>query len=144
MLIVLLGSTLAAQAATARVIKVLPHFLDKEGHESLSPSLFERDAYQLMLQKKPALRRGLRFDIQWKGVRHHQYQLRVEARGGQADGKTTQLQLQSPLRPAGFFSQWGAVVLEGDSYRKFGELVSWRVTLWEGDKLVGEQNSFLW
>ena len=141
---VLLGSTLAAQAATARVIKVLPHFLDKEGRESLNPSLYERDAYQLVLQKNAALRRGMRFNIQWKGAGKHEYQIRIEARGGKPDGTTTQTQLQTSVRQTGWFSKWSKLTLEGEAYKAFGDLVSWRVTLWEGDKLVGEQKSFLW
>jgi hypothetical protein len=32
----------------------------------------------------------------------------------------------------------------GDEYKKLGELVAWRVTLWDGDKLLAEQKSFLW
>ena len=36
------------------------------------------------------------------------------------------------------------IKLEGEEYKKFGELVAWRVTLWDGDKQVGEQKSFLW
>src|SRR5437899_2397501 len=35
-----------ATAATGRIIKVLPHLLDLQGHHALSPSLYDRDAYQ--------------------------------------------------------------------------------------------------
>jgi hypothetical protein len=29
-------------------------------------------------------------------------------------------------------------------YRQFGELIAWRATLWDDDKLLSEQKSFLW
>ena len=35
-----------AAAATGSVIKVLPQFLDLKGRTALSPSLYDRDAYQ--------------------------------------------------------------------------------------------------
>ena len=40
----------SAQAATGRVIKVLPQFLDLKGRNSLTPSLYERDVYQNVLR----------------------------------------------------------------------------------------------
>jgi hypothetical protein len=35
-------------------------------------------------------------------------------------------------------------MIDGENYKNFGELVAWRVTLWAGDQLLGEQKSFLW
>jgi len=32
----------------------------------------------------------------------------------------------------------------GEEYQKFGELVAWRVTLWDGDTVIGQEKSFLW
>jgi hypothetical protein len=45
-----LGLALPAPAATGRLMKVLPEYLDAKGLTSLSPSLFERDAYQAILR----------------------------------------------------------------------------------------------
>src|SRR5258705_13546151 len=55
-----------ASAATGRIIKVLPHFLDLKGRHSLSPSLYDRDAYQARLRDHREERSGMRFDIEWK------------------------------------------------------------------------------
>jgi hypothetical protein len=33
---------------------------------------------------------------------------------------------------------------DGDAYKQFGEVTAWRVSLWSGDQLLGEQKSFLW
>ena len=42
-----------AAHAEAKISKVLPHWLDKKGRHTLSPSLFERDAYQAQLPRQP-------------------------------------------------------------------------------------------
>src|SRR5690348_1436186 len=55
-----------AEAAGARIIKVLPHLLDRDSRHTLSPSLYERDAYQSFLRKNADQCAGLRFDVQWK------------------------------------------------------------------------------
>ena len=41
-------------------------------------------------------------------------------------------------------SHWTGLALKGDEYEQFGEVTAWRVTLWEGTQLLGEQKSFLW
>jgi hypothetical protein len=46
MLLLLVTLAPAAQAAGPRVYKVLPQFLDVNGRASLTPSLYDRDAYQ--------------------------------------------------------------------------------------------------
>jgi hypothetical protein len=47
----LLASPLvAAPAKPAKIVKVLPHYVDLEGRIALAPSLFERDAYQAVLR----------------------------------------------------------------------------------------------
>ena len=57
-----------ARAATGRVIKVLPEFLDLKGRSSLSPSLYERDAYQASLRQHTNQISTVQFQIQWKAA----------------------------------------------------------------------------
>jgi hypothetical protein len=45
---------------------------------------------------------------------------------------------------AGTFSRWTQFLMTGDEYKKFGMVVAWRATLWNGDTLLSEQKSFLW
>ena len=59
----------AASAATGKVIKVLPQFLDLKGRHSLSPSLYDRDAYQAQLRDTKTNISGMRFAVQWNGGR---------------------------------------------------------------------------
>src|SRR5690349_15349249 len=83
-LILCLGlSGLSARAADGRVIKVLPQFLDLKGRSALSPSLFDRDAYQKVLLLHPDRRSGMRYAIQWKAKtpETESLKLRVELRG---------------------------------------------------------------
>jgi hypothetical protein len=135
--------SLSVRAASAKVVKVLPHLLDRQGRHTLSPSLYERDAYQAYLRQHPEERSGLRFDVQWKSATLSRLTLRIELRGSRGKEPTTAL-IQSAAKHTGIFSQWSAATLSGEDYQKFGELVAWRVTLWDGNDLVAEQKSFLW
>jgi hypothetical protein len=128
-------------AAEAKIKKVLWFYLDQEGRQSLSPSLFERDAYQALLRQNPEKRSGLRFDVQWNAS--GAATLRVEMRGAIGTTNTTAI-IEAPVRKRGPFSRWMQVKLTGDDYRKLGELVAWRATLRQGSADVAELRSFLW
>jgi hypothetical protein len=134
---------ITAEAASAEIKKVLSFYLDAEGRQSLSPSLYERDAYQAQLRQNPSQRSGLRFDVLWKGPRSGELLLRVELRGAKGT-KPTSAVVEAPVRRRGLFARWSMVSLTGEKYGDFGELVAWRATLWQRDKLLAEQRSFLW
>ena len=132
-----------AAESSGRLLKVLPHYLDKEGRHTLSPSLYERDAYQAQLKRTPDARSGLRFDVQWKSHTNAPLVLRVELRGS-FEGKPTAAKLEVPLQRKGWSSRWTSVTLRDEEYRKFGEMIAWRAGLWQGETLLSEQKSFLW
>ena len=146
----MLGSFLAAvfstEAATGRVLKVLPQFLDLQGRQTLSPSLFERDSYQAYLRQHTNEVSGIRFAVQWQagGSSFGPLKLRIEMRGaarGDQPGRST---LEYEIKPGGWFSHWTYLPVLGEDYKKFGRISAWRTTLWEGDQLLSEQKSFLW
>jgi hypothetical protein len=142
-----IGAAMAAPASTGEVIKVLPEFLDLKGRNSLSPSLYERDAYQVILREHPEQRSGIRFYVHWKtkGPPWGPLKLRVELRGSAEGNLPKRLTLeQALLKSGGLFGRWTNVTLSGEDYKKFGAVVAWRVTLWEGETLLGEQRSYLW
>jgi hypothetical protein len=142
-----LSASLPATAATGKVLKVLPQFLDTKGRASLSPSLYDRDAYQATLRLHPERRSGMRFFIQWKakGQVADGLRLRLELRGGAQGDLPRGLVLEDKLPPkTGWFSHWADLNLKEETYKELGGVTSWRVTLWDGDKLLGEQRSFLW
>jgi len=132
-----------AAASSAKILKVLPTLLDREGRHALAPSLYQRDAYQEHLRKSPQLRSGLRFDVEWKGRGANAFTLRIEMRGGHEKEPTTFV-TEKTVKPPVFLHRWSVVQVKGEDYKKFGELLAWRATLWDGDKLVAEQKSFLW
>lgn len=136
---------LVLQAGSAKILKVLPHYLDEEGRHSLSPSLYERDAYQAMLRHSPGKCSALRFDINWKAKRSgtEKLKLRMELRSSGRD-VSRPLVLEEMVQPNRFFSTWSSLPLRGEEYREFGKLIAWRATLWDGDTMVAEQRSFLW
>jgi len=157
MILLLLGSLVAAGASDAlsgangtaamsgRVIKVLPLLLDLQGHDAKSPSLFDRDAYQAYLRLHTNEISAVRFDVLWKAsnAKGATLKLRAELRGVGEHGLPRQTVLETEATP-GFFRSWTSLKLEGDELRNFGSLAAWRVTLWNGDQLLGEQKSFLW
>jgi hypothetical protein len=138
---VLAGS--AAQAESARIVKVLPYYLDLKGHHALRPSLYDRDAYQAYLRKHLTLTSGLRFDVQWKGSGLEDLTLRIEMRGNK-EGEPRQAQVEAPARKKGLWGRWTSVTLTGEAYQNLGLLTAWRVTLWSKGQQVAEQRSFLW
>ena len=135
----------AADAVTGRVIKVLPFLVDLKGQIALSPSLYDRDAYQAQLRQHTNQVSAIRYDVHWsaKHAGDTKLKLRLELRG-LGEGNTPKFKtLESEVTP-GFFSQWTQLTLDGDEYRKFGAVTAWRATLWDGENLVGEHKSFLW
>jgi hypothetical protein len=140
------GRNVAAPSTPAgRVVKVLPLFLDLKGHAALSPSLYDRDAYQAYLRRHADQRSAIRFDVLWKASNpvHAKLKLQVELRGIGQNGLPHQAALEQTVAPH-FFRHWNALTLDGGDYKDFGELVAWRVTLWSDRQLLGEQKSFLW
>jgi hypothetical protein len=130
-------------AAEGKIHKVLPHFVDKQGRHTLSPSLYERDAYQARLRLDPELRAGLRFDVHWKARKSDALKLRVDMRGSLTN-EATNVSIEIPVKPPGFFSKWSAVHVSRDDYQRLGELRSWRTIILDGDQVLAEQRSFLW
>ena len=139
------GSPRHSEAATGRVVKVLPLFLDLKGHDAKSPSLFDRDAYQAWLRQHTNEISAIRFDVLWKAsnLKGAKLKLRAELRGVGEHGLPRQTVLETEVTP-GYFRSWTSLKLEDDDLRNFGSLVAWRVTLWNGDQQLGEQKSFLW
>src|SRR5256885_2815635 len=113
-----LALTLPAQAATGRIFKVLPHFLDLDGRNARAPSLYDRDAYQYFLREHPEKRSALRFDVQWKakGPFSDQLKLRVEMRGVAQGNLPKQFVLEQPVEPSSWFSRWNGLSLAGEEY----------------------------
>jgi hypothetical protein len=133
------------EAADAKIIKVLPHYLDLDGRHSLSPSLYERDAYQAILRKSPDQRSALRFDVQWKakGVQPKDLKLRLELRTSK-NFLLKPLIVDQPVQKRRWWSSWSSVSVSGNEFKEMGDLLAWRATLWEGERMLAEQKSFLW
>ena len=140
-----LSTVMAGDAVRGRVVKVLPFFLDLKGQVALSPSLYDRDAYQAYLRRHTNQRSAIRFDVLWKTSETGGAKLKllVELRGVGPDGMPRQSTLEQIVTPH-FFRHWDSLTLGGGDYKNFGELVAWRVTLWADNQRLGEQKSFLW
>ena len=143
LLATLVISCASARATEGKILKVLPHYLDLHGRHALSPSLYDRDAYQAFLRRNPQERSTLRFDIQWKSSKERatDLKLRLELRGSKS---VAPLVLEQSVKRKGPFSQWSSLKLEEADYHKTGDLIAWKVSLWDGDRFLADQRSFLW
>jgi hypothetical protein len=141
----LTSASLTTLGGPARIIKVLPHHLDQAGRASRSPSLYERDAYQAHLRRNPSLCSGLRFDVQWKAkpAAAAQLKLRLELLTSTRP-KHQPLVLEKPLVAKTRWARWSALSLTGEAFRQAGDIIAWRASLWDGERLLAEQRSFLW
>lgn len=137
------STTIAADSG--KIVKVLPLYLDLKGRDAISPSLFDRDAYQAQLRENPTNISAIRFDILWKtsGLKNAKLKLRVEMRGVAENGLPRQTAVEAKITPH-FFHHWTSLKLGGDEFKHFGSLVAWKTTLWNGNELIAEQKSFLW
>jgi hypothetical protein len=137
----------AAPASEGHILKVLPQYLDKKGLTALTPSLYDRDAYQAELRKHPEMRSGFRFAIQWKArtPETKPLTLRVELFGTPLKTETpSKNSLELVVHQKHWFSHWAFVTIGQQDYKAYGEITAWRVTLWDGDRMLDEQKSFLW
>jgi len=143
MLVSVAGSALGA---TGQIIKVLPHLVDRQGRVALSPSLYERDAYQAVLRQTPEKRGGMRFDVQWKsrGAVWQPLRLKVEIRGLAKGDLPKEITIEKTVEKSKWFGRWTSLELSGEEYRDFGEITAWKVTLWEGEWPLDDFKSFLW
>jgi hypothetical protein len=144
----LIGPLLAANASdalTGNIVKVLPLFLNLKGQDAISPSLYDRDAYQVYLRAHTNEISAIRFDILWSTSKtaDTNLTLRLELRGIGQNGVPQQTKFEQTVTPH-YFRRWTSLPPAGDDYNNFGEVVAWRATLWSGPQLLSEQKSFLW
>jgi len=136
----------AADALSGHIVKVLPLFLDLKGQDAISPSLYDRDAYQAHLRTHTNEVSAVRYDVLWSTSRTDAdipLTLRLELRGIGEKGVPHQTTLERTVT-AHYFRQWTSLPLAGDDFKHSGEVVAWHATLWSGAQLLSEQKSFLW
>ena len=126
--------------------KTLRHYLDAEGRHTKSPSLLDRDAYQVYLREHPEEISGLRFDVQLRLSKKEEIPLtlKIEVR----HGKGTEIGLFTKKSPVVLKkrrrSQWTNLIIDADAYKEIGEIIAWRISLWNGAIELSHKESFLW
>lgn len=128
----------------ARVSKVLLHYLDEQGRHSLSPSLYERDAYQALLRRQPEKVSALRFEVRWTAPAGAgpSLKLRLEVRGEKTGAAP--IVLETPVSARGRAGRWTSLLMDKATLENCGAVVAWRVRLYHGDGVAGQMQSFLW
>lgn len=134
----------SAAASDQEVIKVLPHLLDKNGRHTVSPSLFDRDAYQDWLRANPNEQSGIRYDIQWRSRKPGEHLLKLELLGRVEKGRPNRKTMEMKVASERSQSRWSALSVTGEEFKQFGSVVAWRVSLWQDGQLVAKYQSFLW
>ena len=122
------------------IVKVLPHYLDEDGLHTNGPTLLHRDGYQKTLRSNPDLVHGVRYDVNWHGT--GEVTLRLEVRSTKAGSNPMTLE-QTVTQGFNRF-QWTPILIEAETYHRFGQPEAWRVSLWRDEKLLDEAVSFLW
>lgn len=143
LLVAALLPLLSAAAAEARVVKVLPHRLDSRGRHALSPSLYERDAYQAELRAHPDRIRGLRIDVLWSLRERTSVPcvLRLELRGSKGADPVV---IERPVSRGFLRRRWTKVLLDPAEFEKVGDVSAWRVSLRSSGEELASMASFLW
>jgi len=140
-----LTSTALLGADEASIVKVLPHLLDLKGKASLSPGLFQRDAYQSQLRKDPELVSGMRFNVQWKakGIPADELVLKVWLKTSRRSPNDP-LELTAPVRGNRKWGRWSSISYDGNLFKDNGQVLAWKVELLRGETPLATQTSFLW
>jgi hypothetical protein len=133
----------ALLGAEAKVIKVLPHWVDFQGRHTLSPSLYERDAYQELLRNHPEKRAGLQFEVFWKISRRVSVPLkiRMELRGAESGVTET---VEAEVRRGFFGRRWSRLILTPQQFARLQTVTAWKATLLANNDSIAETSSFLW
>jgi len=94
-------------------------------------------------QNEKQMRQGHYYVISWSSKRAQpgNYIARFEYR--QRDSKEQVKRLEIPHNNVKGTVRSTFAVL-GEAYKKYGEVISWRFTIWDGDELVAQETSFIW
>jgi hypothetical protein len=132
-------------AGEARIAKVLPSLLDRQGRASVAPGLYERDAYQAFLRSTPDQIGGLRIDVRWKAPRPPSgtVRLRLELRGSNTSTNAPLL-IEREVTPPRWGGSWTEITLDAAARQQLGDLVAWRASLRRDDEEWTSVQSFLW
>ncbi len=149
LLIVALLSFTVLPCFSFEITKVIPQFKDQKGRVALSPSLFERDAYQASLRRDPTKTSGMIFRVHVRRLGASKQSnlpppelLRLEVRGKDTTKAATTVDLK--LAPEVAKRNWHFINLGRADFEKLGSVTAWRVSLWREGKLISSQTSFLW
>lgn len=143
--LIVLFLALPANAGSVKVYKVLPHYLDKEGRHTLSPSLFERDRYQALLKTTPQKCSTVRFDVLWRNTTANieNLNISIEIRGTKQSEKTVSFSEKLPSKRS-IWSKWKKITIPEEIFLQVEGISAWRVMIRDGETVLCEYCSFLW
>jgi hypothetical protein len=150
----LLAVILAAGCATENpvsrggfaVLKVNRTLLDQFGHETdVVGDLQGQAAYQYDLRHDPFRQRGARFHIKWKAPRRaERIRLVLDLQGLNPANESTRATVAAHQPDMDGWAEWTTLDIKGQQFKKLGEIMAWRVTLYSGDQVMAELPSANW
>ena len=128
------------------VLKVNRTLLDPLGHETdVVGNLKGEAVYQYALRHDPNRQTGARFHIKWKSPkRAERIRLVLELQGLSTTNESTRATLTANQPDMDGWAEWTTVDITGEQFKKLGEIMAWRVTLYSGDRVMAEQPSANW
>lgn len=122
------------------------HYLDKNGRHAISPSLYDRDAYQAWLRSHRDKIDGICFDVLWNAKRCAKEMELVVELVTTVNPKVDPLVIRKKILPPrlGFLGKWTRIELKGEDFVKEGDILAWRVMIIADGQPIAEERSFLW
>ena len=124
---------------------MLPHYLDDQGRHTLSPDLFQRDAYQEYLFQNPEVVSTVRYDAFWGAFASKQGPdtVRLDLRGTR-NGEPTDHSIEAAVADNRRGRKWVGVTVSPEDYAGIGRVVAWRLVASKDGQEVETARSFLW
>ena len=131
-----------------KVIKVNHEWIDSEGHTHAEIADFPAKAKYQKTLDDTGKHSGIRFHIHWTtpSARLPHFAVKLEVQG--YDAKTQRETLETllatyPKNPR-FKSGWSRLDIKRDTLERLGDLMAWKVTLFQNGQFVAERKSFTW
>ena len=138
------------------ILKVNHEFIDNTGGtEGEVGDLVSKAKHQRTLGSSAAVSslsasnavNGIRFIVHWRAPASDipNFDVKVEVRGTlpQTNEETARILLRKyPVTPT--YSGWTFIDLRGDTFRRFGALMAWKVSLLQNGRVMATRHSFTW
>ncbi len=128
------------------VLKVNRTLLDNYGYETdVVGNLKGEASYQYSLRHEPNRQSGGRFHIKWRAPKGStQVRLVLDVRGLTPANETVRDTLSESFADMDGWAEWTTLDIKERQFKRLGEIMAWRVTIYSGDRVMAELPSGNW